>query len=233
MRPTSCFPYRIFARAATCALLALSALAAQSQDASKPDTHGIAIENMDPSVKPGDDFYEYTNGGWIKRTEIPADRSRIGVFSTLADLSDKRTAALIEESAKGGGAAGSGPRKIGDLYNSYMDEAGIEAKGLAPIEPHLKAIAAISNKKELATALGETLRADVDALNNTNFHTSHLFGLWVAPGFNDSDHYAAYLMQGGVQLPDRDYYISSSEHMRDIRSKYQAHVSVMLKLAGF
>ena len=71
MRPTSCFPYRIFARAAACALLALSALAAPSQDASKPDTHGIAIENMDPSVKPGDNFYEYANGGWIKRTEIP------------------------------------------------------------------------------------------------------------------------------------------------------------------
>ena len=188
---------------------------------------------MDRSVKPGDNFYEYCNGDWIKRTEIPPDRSRIGVFSTLADLSDKRTAALIEEAAKSGGAAGSSSRKIADLYNSYMDEAAIEAKGLAPLQPHLKAIAAISNKKELAAALGETLRADVDALNNTNFHTSHLFGLWVAPGFNDSDHYAAYLLQGGVQLPDREYYLSDSEHMRDIRTKYQAHVSAMLKLAGF
>ena len=114
-----------------------------------------------------------------------------------------------------------------------MDEAGIEAKGLAPLESHLKEIAAINDKKQLAAALGETLRADVDALNNTNFHTSHLFGLWVAPGFNDSDHYAAYLLQGGLQLPDRDYYLSDSEHMRDIRSKYQPHVSAMLKLAGF
>ena len=188
---------------------------------------------MDRSVKPGDNFYLYCNGDWIKRTEIPPDRSRIGVFSTLADLSDKRTAALIEEAAKSGGPAGSSARKIADLYNSYMDEAAIEAKGLAPLEPHLKAIAAINNKKELAAALGETLRADVDALNNTNFHTPHLFGLWVAPGFNDSDHYTAYLLQGGVQLPDREYYLSDSEHMRDIRAKYQAHVSAMLKLAGF
>ena len=148
-------------------------------------------------------------------------------------MSDKRTAALVEEAAKSGGAAGSSARKIADLYNSYMDEAAIEAKGLAPLQPHLKAIAAISNKKELAAALGETLRADVDALNNTNFHTPHLFGLWVAPGFNDSDHYAAYLLQGGVQLPDRAYYLSNSEHMRDIRTKYQAHVSAMLRLAGF
>ena len=81
--------------------------------------------------------------------------------------------------------------------------------------------------------MGETLRADVDALNNTNFHTPHLFGLWVAPGFNDSEHYTAYLLQGGLQLPDREYYISDSDRMRDIRSKYQAHVSAMLKLAGF
>ena len=205
-------------------LLGLS-FAMLAQNTPAQTTHGIAVANMDPSVKPGDNFYEYANGDWIKRTEIPADRSRIGVFSALADQSDKRTAALIEESAKGGGAAGSGPRKIGDLYNSYMDEAGIEAKGLAPLEPHLKAIAAIKNKTQMATALGETLRADVDALNNTNFHTSHLFGLWVAGGFNDSDHYAAYLLQGGLQLPDREYYLADNQHMRDIRTKYQAHVS--------
>ena len=114
-----------------------------------------------------------------------------------------------------------------------MDEAGIEAKGLAPLRPHLDSIAAIHNKHELARALGETLRSDVDALNNTNYHTANLFGLWVAPGFNDSDHYAAYLMQGGLQLPDREYYLADSDRMRDIRAKYQAHVSSMLKLAGF
>src|SRR6202012_4669275 len=140
---------------------------------------------------------------------------------------------IIEEAGKGSQASDSSGRKIGDLYNSYMNEAGIDAKGLAPLEPHLKAIADIKNKKELAFALGQTLRADVDALNNTNFHTPHLFGLWVAPGFNDSDHYAAYLLQGGLQLPDREYYLSDNEHMRDIRTKYQAHVSTMLKLAGF
>ena len=161
--------------------LGIALLAAYAQDTPKQTTHGIAVANMDKSVKPGDNFYEYANGDWIKRTELPPDRSRIGVFSALADQSDKRTHALIEESAKTGGQPGSGPRKIGDLYTSYMDEAGIEAKGLAPLQPHLKAIAAISNKQELARALGETLRADVDALNNTNFHTSRLFGLWVAP----------------------------------------------------
>jgi endothelin-converting enzyme/putative endopeptidase len=209
------------------------ALAAGAQDAPKQETHGIDVANLDRSVKPGDNFHLYCNGDWIKRTEIPPDRSRLSVFATLTDVSDKRTAALVEEAAKSGGAAGSSARKIADLYSSYMDETAIEAKGLAPLQPHLKAIAAIGNKKELAAALGETLRADVDALNNTSFHTPHLFGLWVAPGFNDSDHYAAYLLQGGLQLPDREYYLSNSDQMWDIRSKYQAHVSAMLKLAGF
>ena len=213
--------------------LCFAAAGCNAQDAPKQETHGINVANMDSAVKPGDNFYLYANGDWIKRTEIPPDRAGIGVFTTLSDLSDKRTAALIEEAAKANAPAGSGARKVGDLYNSYMNEAAIEARGLAPIQPRLKAIAAIKSKKELATAFGETLRADVDALNNTNFHTPNLFGLWVAPGFNDSDHYAAYLLQGGVELPDREYYVSDSERMRDIRTKYQAHVSAMLKLAGF
>ena len=202
-----------------------------SQDAAKQ--HGIAVENMDPSVKPGDDFYRYANGDWIKRTQIPPDRSRVGVFDTLRDLSNKRTLGLIEETVKANPPAGSSTRKIADLYNSFMDEATIESKGLAPLRPHLDAVAAIRDKHELAQALGESLRSDVDALNNTNFHTPNLFGLWVAPGFNDSDHYAPYLLQGGLQMPDREYYLADTARMRDIRTKYQAHISAMLKLAGF
>src|SRR3984893_14616736 len=129
--------------------------------------------------------------------------------------------------------AGPNARRIAGLYNSYMDEAAIEAKGLAPLRPQLDAIAAIHDKRELARALGESLRADVDALNNTNFYTPNLFGLWVAPGFNESEHYTAYLLQGGLQLPDREYYLGDSVRMRDIRTKYQGHISTMLKLAGF
>jgi putative endopeptidase len=223
--------------AGICVLLALPQLALPAQkapgDAPERDTHGIVVADMDTSVKPGDDFYDYSNGGWMKRTEIPADRSAVGVFNALADLSNKRTAALIEEAAKSNAPAGSSSRKIADLYNSYMNEASIEAKGLAPIRAQLDFIAAIRDKKELARALGESLRADVDALNNTNFHTSNLFGLWVAPGFNDSDHYAAYLLQGGLELPDREYYVGDSDSMRDIRAKYRAHVSAILSLADF
>jgi putative endopeptidase len=204
---------------------------AQQQPAQ--ETHGIAVANTDRGVRPGDDFWEYVNGGWLKRTQIPADRSVIGPFSTLFDLATERTSELIEEIAKGNPAAGTEARKIADLYHSYMDEAGIESKGLEPVKPYLDAIAAIKDKRELAHALGESLRADVDALNNTNFHTANIFGLWVAPSFNDPQHYIGYLMQGGIALPDREYYLDDSPHMREVQGKYQAHISAMLKLAGF
>jgi putative endopeptidase len=212
---------------AACAVLAVA------QSAGAQQTHGIAVTSIDRSVKPGDDFYQYANGEWIKRAEIPPDRVEVDVWTKLGDQGIKREAELIDEIAKSNAAAGTGARKVADLYNSYMDEAGIEAKGLEPVRPHLEAIAAIKDKHELAHALGETLRADVDALNNTNYHTPNVFGLWVAPGFNDSDHYMGYLMQGGLQLDDREYYLSDSEAMRKTREQYQTHVAAMLKLAGF
>ncbi|MFY9746611.1 MAG: M13 family metallopeptidase [Acidobacteriaceae bacterium] len=194
--------------------------------------HGIAVANLDRSVKPGDDFYRYANGGWVARTEIPADRAGIGVFSILADRSSKNVAAIIEEAAKSSAPSGSNARKIADLYNAYMDETAIEARGMKPLEPHLAAIAAIHDQHDLALALGKTLRADVDLLNNAVFSTSNLFGLWVAPGFADSDHYIPYLLQGGLEMPSRDYYLNDSDRMRDVRAKYAVHVAAMIKLAG-
>ncbi|HET9406750.1 MAG TPA: M13 family metallopeptidase [Candidatus Sulfotelmatobacter sp.] len=195
--------------------------------------HGIAAENIDRSVKPGDDFYDYANGAWLKRTEIPPDRPSVGMFSAVFDKASKQTQGLIEELAKGNAPSGTNDRKIADLYNSYMNEDVVEKRGVEPLRPHLEAVNAIKDKRALAHALGESLRADVDPLNNTNYHTSNLFGLWVSPGFEDPDHYNAYLLQGGIVLRDREYYLSDNEHMRDLRTKYQAHVANMLKLAGF
>jgi len=229
---------------AACILLSASAMAqsgAQAQgtaptkqkNVQTTTQHGVAVSHMDKSVRPGDDWYEYANGAWLKQTTIPPDRGVVGVFSVLADLSTKRTSALIEEMSKSNAPSGSNERKIADLYNSYMDEAAIEKAGLAPIKPHLAAIAAIQDRRDLSRALGETLRADVDPLNNTNFHTSNLFGLWVAPGFDDYQHYNAYLLQGGIELPDREYYLSDNAKMQALRNEYQAHIARMLKLAGF
>jgi putative endopeptidase len=222
--------------AAAFALFTLAPLTAYSQEAPTPETHGIVVADMDRSVKPGDDFYRYANGDWLRRTEIPPDRRYIDPngldFDDSNDLTRKRIAGLIEEATKTNAPAGSNARKIADFYHSYMDEASIEAKGLARLRPQLDAIAAIRDKHDLARALGESLRADVDGLND-DFHTANLFGLWVAPGFNDPEHYAAYLLQGGPEMPDREYYLSDSDSMRDIRRKYQTHISAMLSLAGF
>src|ERR1035438_4670646 len=141
-----------------------------------PTGPAVNLSYMEPKVRPGDDFYQYANGGWIKHTEIPADRGGTSPALPVVDETDKRVADLITEAAKSGAAGGEKSRKIADLYNSYRDGAGIEAKALKPLPPHLAAIAAIHDKRELARSLGETLRADVDALNNTNFHTPNLFG---------------------------------------------------------
>jgi endothelin-converting enzyme/putative endopeptidase len=187
---------------------------------------------MDPLVRPGDDFFHYATGGFVARTTLPPDRSGIGVFSVLADNSSRNVAAIIDAATKANAPAGSNEGKIAALYLSYMDEAAIEANGLTSLNPHLAAIAAISNQHQLAQALGRSIRADVDALNRTNFSTANIFGLWVAPGFNDPDHYAPYLMQGGLELPNRDYYLTDSDRMKDVRAKYLAHISTMLRLAG-
>ncbi len=227
------------ARRSACAALVASLLPAacnlraQSAASSAPETHGIAIANMDTAVKPGDNFYLYANGAWINRTQIPADRAGYGVFTLLSDLSTKRTNQLIEDAAKSNPPAGTNARKIADLFNTYMDQQRIESLGLAPLQSHLKAIAAIHDRRELALALGKSLRVDVDMLNNTDLTTPNLFGLWVAPGFNDSDHYVPYLLQGGLALPNESYYLQDTDAMKKIRERYVEHVATLLRLASF
>lgn len=193
-------------------------------------TAGISVAEMDRSIQPGDDFYRYANGEWLRKTVIPPDRAGVSVFSQLDDLSKHRVVALVEDLVKSS-PTNEGERKIADLYRSYMDEAGIEAKGLKPLQAEFAAINAIKDKRDLARTLGAQLRADEDPLNYTNYHTANFLGLWAAPGFEDPDHYMAYLLQGGIELPDREYYLSDSEAMRSLRDKYRAHVIAMLKLA--
>ncbi len=194
--------------------------------------HGIDLDGIDHTVAPGDDFFSYANGIWDKKTEIPADRSSYGVGAVVAEKTDAQVRDLIEGAAKSNPKAGSDEQKVGDFFASYMDEAGIEAKGLAPLKPELGRIAAIANIKSLSAYLGTTLRADVDPLNSTNFHTDHIFGLWVSQSFTDPTRNVPYLLQGGLGMPDRDYYLASSDKMAAIRAKYKAHIAAVLKLAG-
>ncbi|MBM7118141.1 M13 family metallopeptidase [Archangium primigenium] len=193
---------------------------------------GVDTSGMSPSVTPGNDFFRYANGQWFDRTEIPADQSSIGMFSQLAREADRRTREIIEEAARSDAPAGSELRKLGDLYASFMDEAAIEARGLTPLAPELQRIGAIADRRQLAAALGDTLRADVDALNMGRVTTDRLFGLWVSEDLNEPSRYAAYLFQGGLGLPDRDYYLSEDPKFAEVRQKYEKHVAALLRLAG-
>ncbi len=199
----------------------------------RPADPGIVLRNMDPQVKPGNDFFLYANGAWVARTKIPADRAGVGVFTSLLDKTRKQVAILVKEAARSNAPAGSNRRKIADLYASYMNTKALDTLGLKPLEPELSRVKAIADKRQLASVLGGLLRADVDPLNDTNFHTMNLFGLWTSPGFRQPAVYAVYLLQGGLALPSREYYLSDSAHMRGIRAKYVRHIAAVLRLAGY
>ena len=192
---------------------------------------GIDRTGMDTATPPGTDFWEYANGAWVKSHPIPADRSSYGVSAILNEEATKRTVDLIQTAARGA-APGSDGQKIGDYYESYIDEAGIEAKGIAPLKPTLDKIAAITDRTSLSRLLGEKLRADVDVLNATNLYTDNVFGFWASPSFDDPTRYSAFLLQGGLGMPDREYYISDSAEMAKLRARYLEHVGTMLRLAG-
>ncbi|HVV82703.1 MAG TPA: M13 family metallopeptidase [Kofleriaceae bacterium] len=207
-----------------------AAAAAPVDAAPAAASQGLDVEGMDRSVAPGDDFFAFANGGWLAHTQIPPDRSAYGSGAILTELTDKRTADLIKQAASA--PAGSEARKVGDFYSTFMAEDEIEQKGLAPLQPGLAAIDAIADAHALARALGGTVRADVDAINNTNFTTPNIFGLWVAQDLDDPSRYLPFLLQGGLGLPDRDYYLDASPKMAELRTQYTAHIAAMLKLAG-
>ena len=207
----------------------ISTIACQSAPKTSASSRGIDVAGMDKSVQPGDDFNLYANGGWLKATAIPPDKSSFGTFAILADKVRKDTSSLIDELAKDTAATGN-TKKIGDFYATFMDEAAIESKGMTPLEPKLKAIAAINSKTALSAAIGNTLRADVDPLNFTNFSTEHLFGVFVSQGLSDPSRSYPYLLQGGLGMPDRDYYTSDSKSMAELRTKYQAYLKALFDL---
>ena len=212
--------------------LAGAAASPPASAAALSDSGGIDLAGIDRSVAPGDDFFSHANGAWLARTDIPADRSSYGTSDMLTELTARRTAELIERAARTKAPAGSDARKIGDYYATFMDETAIEAKGLAPLRPSIDRIAALADAEGLASALGGGLRADVDVLNATNLTTDNLFGLWVAQDLNDPGRYSPFLLQGGLGLPDRDYYLDPSPRMDEIRGRYLGHIKAVLKLAG-
>jgi putative endopeptidase len=214
------------------ALLALTAPISFAASPAPAKEIGVNPALRDLAVKPGDNFEEYANGAWRKTTEIPADRSSTGVGFEVFQKAEKRNADLVRDAGAGKPAAGTPQRMIADYYAAYMDTDGIEKRGLAPLQERLAKIAAIKLKTDLARALGQQLRADVDPLNATNFWTENLFGLFVTQALSDPSRTVPYFLQGGLGMPDREYYISNKPEMAKHREAYQAYIGELLKLSG-
>lgn len=207
--------------------------AAAAPQAKAAARSGVETAYIDRSVAPGDDFDAFANGAWKKTAQIPGDRASAGAGEEVSDRADQRLAELIEGLSRSNPPAGSDARRIRDYYAAFVDVAGIEARGLAPVKPRLDAIAAIASKADLARAIGASLRADVDPLNNTNFWTENLYGIFVTQALESPTKTVPYLMQGGLGLPDRDYFLSADPEMAKIRDAYRGYVADILRLAGF
>ena len=168
-----------------------------SQQAATGDQLGIDPSWMDKSVVPGDDFFSYADGAWVKNTPIPADRSRIGGFY-IADLQrEKNTGELFNSILKSNPTSGN-DALIANYYKAYFNTDAIDRAGIAPAKADLDAIAAIADKRALSSAIGGTLRADTDPLNATNYQTQNLFGIFVTQGLATPGEQLPYLMQGGI-----------------------------------
>ena len=186
-------------------------------------------QEIDRSVKPGDDFYRYANGVWLRTVAIPVGQASYGTSAMLIEKNSQRVRELIQSAAATHSAKGSLAQKVGDYYASFIDEAGIEAKGLAPLADEMAVITAIQDKASLSAYLGSILNSEVDGMTA---NADHIFGVWVNQGFEDSQHYVFHLLQGGLGMPDRDFYLDPSPKTTTLREQYQAHIASILKLGG-
>jgi len=209
------------------ALLVLAACGQSSDEkaavgAEVPMTSGIAVENMDKSIHPGDNFFSYMNGAWIEQTEIPADKASYGGFAILADEAQENVRAIIEKSASGDFAKGADEQKVGDLYKSYLDLDARNAKGAAPLKPELERIEAIGSYDDLAVYFASAIKR--------GYGVPFVLGQYA--DMKDPEYYMIYTWQAGLGLPDREYYFNDDETSAKIRDKYVQHIATMFDMAG-
>jgi predicted metalloendopeptidase len=214
---------------ATALISVLACAIALLTAAADHDTTTDVTQAIDSSIKPGDDFYRYANGGWLKKVKISADLPSYDNRAILVARTSQRVRDLIQDAAVSHSPNGTVTQKVGDFYASFMDESSIEAKGMAPLADEMSAISAITTKATLSAYLGITLNSEVDGLTG---NADHIFGVWVNQSFTDSEHYVFHLLQGGLGMPDRDAYLDQSPKMSELRDQYQSHIAAMLRLAG-
>ncbi len=183
----------------------------------------VDIFTMDTNAQPCTDFFQYANGAWLANNQIPPDRTSWGAFSEIDEKNLGRLHEILEDAAGNTDAAeGSIERKVGDFYRSGMNEESIEREGIKPLEEEFHRIASISDVA--------SLQAEIARLHRRN--VSPAFGIFVSQDFKDSTRMIAWLYQGGLGLPDRDYYTSDDLKMKEIRKQYVDHVAKMFELMG-
>ncbi len=188
-------------------------------------------DTVDVSVRPGDDFFAYANGAWLKTAVIPAGKDRWSVRDEIAELTRLQVAAVLADAA--GARPGSLARSVADFRSALLDRAAIEAKGFAPLEPLLSSIDAVGDKAALARLLGATMHADVDPLNLGVYTSASVLGLSVEHSIHGEARYDAFLVQGGLGLGDRDRYLAQDSAAVEQRDRYRRYLARMLALAGF
>jgi len=182
---------------------------------------GFDESGIDPTVNPGDSFFEFANGAWDARTAIPADKSRVGMFDALTDKTQEQVRAIIEEAAKSGAPPDTSAGKIGALYNAFMDEERIERLDLAPIAGDLAEIRDATSKTDIAVLMGRSK----SGLGGS------LFNITVGEDEKDPTRNTLHASQGGLGLPDRDYYLRDT--FRDKKVRYRDYVARLLDMAGW
>ncbi len=210
----------------TLSLMAAFAGAAEPAKATAPAApiSGIDTQYIDPTVRAQDDFFSYLNGKWLKTTEIPADKSSWGTFAKLRDDVQPQVRDIIESAQKDKGQkAGSDGRKIGDLYASFMDGQKREQLGYKPLTGELAKIRGLRDKKALPALIAHLRKIGVGGP----------YGMFVRQDARESTKYAVYLGQGGLGLPDRDYYLKKDDaKLAEVKAKYELHVASMLGMLG-
>lgn len=183
---------------------------------------GIDHQYFDQTVKGSDDFYQHVNGGWIKNTEIPADKSRWGTFDILHEESLKQLHDIVDELSKQQLVNGSSEQKVATLYANFMDEKRIETLGIQPIQAEIENVDALKSKKDIAQLAAHFSRIGVTSP----------FDVGVDQDMKNSTQMIAMMVQSGLGLPDRDYYLKNDAKFKKVRSQYLSYIEKTLKLAG-
>jgi putative endopeptidase len=190
---------------------------------SKPLSSGINLADLDTTAVPGDNFYQYASGGWVKNNPLKPEYARYGSFDAVRENNVERIKELVLELSQQQHAAGSEAQKIGDLYNMVMDSVRLNKEGYAPIQADLDAIAKVKTSADvlrLMTIMGKQ-------------GVGGYFYYYISSDMMNSDMNLCQFYQGGTTLPEKDYYLSEEPIMKDIRAKYREHIVNMFKLTGF